>query len=115
MAEQLSPKDLLSRGNSGVHYSVRAAACFALGRYVEGMELARKATIESPGMPTAHRAFLINSALAGRREEAREALQKILRVAPSMSQSWLRESSVWTRGEDLKNYFEAFRIAGLKK
>jgi len=40
------------------------------------MEFAQKAMIESPGMPTAHRAFLINSSLAGRREEAKSCIAK---------------------------------------
>jgi len=115
IAERLGPRDLLSHGNSGAHYNVRATACFGLGRYHAGIEFARKAIIESPGMPTAHRAFLINNALAGRREEAKAGLQRIQRVAPSMSQIWIRESAVWSRGEDHRKYVEAFRIAGLIK
>jgi TolB-like protein len=114
LAERLSPTDLLARGNAGTHNNVRATACFALGRYREGSEFARKAIIDNPSMPTAHRALLMNCALAGNWEESAAARQKLVRLAPDMSQRWIRETAVWTRREDQDKYVEAFRAAGVR-
>jgi TolB-like protein/tetratricopeptide (TPR) repeat protein len=114
IAERLGPKDLLSRGNAGTHNNVRATACFQAARYREGIEFARRAIADSPSMPTAHRALLINCALAGESEQASAALGSIRRLAPAMSQQWIRETAIWTRREDQRKYVEAFRIAGLK-
>ena len=114
MAERLSPTDLLARGNAGAYNNVRATACFALGRYSEGSEFARKAIIDNPSMPTAHRALLMNCALTGNVEEAAATRQKLVRLAPDMSQRWIRETAVWTRREDQNRYVEAFRAAGLR-
>jgi len=114
MADHLSPRDLLARGNTGANNNVRATACFAIGRHREGIGFARKAIIDSPSMPTAYRAFLINAALAGDTAEARAGLRTVLRLAPNMSWGWIRETSVWGRDEDRRKYVEAFRAAGLK-
>jgi tetratricopeptide (TPR) repeat protein len=114
MAERLNPRDLLARGNAGAHNNVRATACFAMERYREGIEFARKTIIDSPAMPTAHRALLINSALAGETEEARAALQKLLQLSPHFSRRWIKETAVWTREDDYRKYIEAFSMAGLE-
>jgi TolB-like protein/tetratricopeptide (TPR) repeat protein len=114
MAERLNPRDLLARGNAGAHNNVRATACFAMERYREGIEFARKTIIDSPAMPTAHRTLLINSALAGETGEARAALQTLLKLSPQVSWTWIEETSVWTRGDDYRKYIEAFSRAGLK-
>jgi tetratricopeptide (TPR) repeat protein len=114
LSERLNPRDLLARGNTGAHNNVRATACFAMGRYREGIEFARKTIIDSPAMPTAHRVLLINSALAGETGEARAALQTLLKLSPHFSRTWIEETAVWTRGDDYRKYMEAFRTAGLK-
>jgi TolB-like protein len=114
MAEALNSRDLLARGNAGTHNNVRATACFAMGRYQEGREFARKAIADSPRMPTAHRAFLINSSLAGNVKEAAAALKTALVLAPDLSQRWIKETAAWARSEDQRRYLEAFRTVGLR-
>ncbi len=53
-----------------------AGACFALGRYEEGIAWARKAVQQNPGVGTAHRLLAANLVSAGRLEEAREVTRK---------------------------------------
>ena len=64
--------------------------------------------------PTAYRALLMNLALAGEADEAKHALQTLRRLAPGMSQDWIKQNAVWTSADTMKRYVEAFRIAGLK-
>jgi TolB-like protein len=113
--EQLSSRDLLARGNTGAQHNVRSTAGFAMGHYRDGIGSARKAMIESPMMPTAYRAFVMNCALAGEKDEACAALQRLMRLAPSLSQRWIRETAVWSRPEDQQKYLEAFCMVGLRK
>ncbi len=114
MAERLAPRDLLARGYAGAHDNVRATACFAIEQYREGMKFAGSAALYSPNSPTAHRALVINSALAGKSDEARQALGTLRRLAPEMSQGWIKQNAVWASDATMKRYVEAFRAAGLK-
>lgn len=114
MAEHLASRDLLARGYAGAHDNVRATACFAIERYREGTQFADSAAVYSPNSPTAHRALLINLALAGKTDEARNTLQTLRRLAPEISQTWIEQNAVWASGETMKRYTEAFRAAGLK-
>jgi len=59
-------------------------------------------------------ALLMNLALAGEADEAKHALQTLRRLAPGMSQNWIRQNAVWASADAMKRYVEAFRIAGLK-
>jgi hypothetical protein len=86
----------------------------ATGRYREGAEFARSAAVYIPSSPTAYRALLMNLALAGESDGAKHALQTLRRLAPGMSQNWIRQNAVWTSADTMKRYVEAFRIAGLK-
>src|SRR6185295_5707409 len=113
MAERLAPRDLLARGYVGAHHNVRAAASFAQERFRDGVAFAKMAIAESPNSPTAYRAFVMNLALAGEVEEAKEALKTLKRLAPDMSQRRLKETGMWTDAEETKKYAEAFRVAGL--
>jgi len=65
IAERLSPRDLLARGNRGANNVMRAAACMVDGRYHDGIEFARKAILENPSSTPAYRQLVINCALAG--------------------------------------------------
>ncbi len=113
LAERLAPRDLLARGYAGAHDNVRATASFATENYRRGIEFAGNAAIYSPNSPTAHRALIINLALGGKSHEARHALQKLRRLAPEMSQSWIKQNAVWSSPETMKRYVEAFRASGL--
>ena len=114
MAERLAPRDLLARGYAGAHNNVRATASFAVEEYDQGIEFARRAIADSPRSPTAYRALLINLALGENVDEAKQALPKLKRIAPNISQAWIKETAVWGREADMKRYVEAFRVSGLK-
>jgi Flp pilus assembly protein TadD len=110
----LAQRDLLARGYIGAHDNVRATASFAIERYREGIDFARKAVTYIPNSPTAHRALVINLAIAGKRDEASEGLRTLKRFAPKVSQIWIKRNSVWASEAAARRYTEAFRIMGLR-
>jgi len=114
LAERLAPRDLLARGYAGAHDNVRATASFATEDYRRGIEFAGNAAIYSPNSPTAHRALVINLALGGKTDQARHALQTLRRLAPEISQNWIKENAVWSSADTMKRYVDAFRASGLK-
>jgi TolB-like protein/cytochrome c-type biogenesis protein CcmH/NrfG len=113
-AVRLSPRDLWAGGSAGISNQVHSLACWAAGRYCDGIEFARKAIIESPNLTPAYRLLVMNCALAGEIEEARAALQSLKRLVPEFSQKWIEEVSPWVRDEDRQRHIEAFRLAGLE-
>ena len=56
----------------------------------------------------------MNLALAGQLDEARRALQTLRRLAPEISQEWIKQNAVWVSDDAMKRYIEAFHAAGLK-
>ena len=113
MAECLSARSLLARGNIAAHDNVRATACIIAERYPEGIEFSRKVIAQSPRQTPALRSLIVNAACAGEREEARLAFKTLQQFAPT-TQEWLDECSmVWRRREHYQKYLEAFRIARL--
>ena len=92
----------------------RQRSSFAIEHYRDGAEFARSAAVYLPNSPTAYRALLMNLALGGEADEAKHALQTLRRLAPGMSQNWIRQNAVWASADAMKRYVEAFRIAGLK-
>ena len=108
-AERLSPRDF----QAGLNNIARAIACFIDGRYREGADFARTATRQSFDSVGAHHLVVVNSALAGDVEAAREALQTLKRFEPCLSRETL-DMAVYARDEDRRRYFEAFRLSGLE-
>lgn len=114
LAERFARRDLLARGYAGAHDNVRATGCFAVERYDDGAEYARRAAVYLPNSPTAYRAMIINLALKGQTHDARRALRTLRRLAPEMTQNWIRRNAVWAGAAAMKRYVDAFRIAGLE-
>jgi TolB-like protein/tetratricopeptide (TPR) repeat protein len=113
--ERLAPRDLLARGYAGAHDNIRATASFAIERYREGINFARRAATYIPNSPPAHRALTINLALAGKFDEARHEVQTLRHFVPKFSQIWIKQNyAVWASDEAAKRFTEAFRIAGLR-
>jgi adenylate cyclase len=115
IAERLSPRDFLVRGNRGANNVMRAAACMVDERYRDGISFARRAIIENPSSIPAYRQLVINSALAGDLDDARLALQVVRRLQPEISLSWLSGWVPFRRQQDRDKYVEGFRLAGLDK
>jgi hypothetical protein len=111
-AERLARHDVLAHGYAGASDHARAAACFAIEHYLEGIDFARKAITCSPNLPPAHRLLLANLALAGRSDEASGALQSVRRLTPNLSTLWIKQRTFWM-ADKRKRFVEAFRIAGL--
>ena len=108
-AERLSPRDF----QAGLNNIARAIACFIDGRYRDGVDFARTATRQNPDAVGAHHLVVVNSALAGDVEAAREALQTLKSFEPDISLQTL-DMAVYARDEDRRRYFEAFRLSGLE-
>jgi TolB-like protein len=113
-AERLAKRDLLARGYGGAHNNVRSTGSFAAEHYHKGIEFGHNAVVDNPNAPTAYRALMINLALGGQLDEAKRALQTLRRLAPEISQDWIRQNSVWTSDSTMKRYIEAFRMVGLE-
>jgi len=113
--ERLAQRDLLARGYVGAHDNIRATVSFAIERYREGINFARRAATYIPNSPPAHRALTINLALAGKFDEAKQEVQMLRGFAPKFSQIWLKQNyAVWASDAAAKRFTEAFRIAGLR-
>jgi TolB-like protein len=106
---RLSPMDPL-RG------LMRAATGFAhllAGRYDEAISWAQRACLDQPNFPVAWRLLASSSALAGRLDQAQEALARALQLDPGLEMSTL--SATFRRAEDFERYAEGLRLAGLSK
>ena len=92
--------------------SALASACFALGRYEEGVVWARKAVQQNTGHGTAHRLLAANLALAGRPEEAREVTRR-RDAAQKTTIGELRAIHMFRQDEVHERYLAAQRLAGV--
>jgi TolB-like protein/tetratricopeptide (TPR) repeat protein len=109
-AMRLSPLDpFMFLMQSGI-----AFAHFLAGRHEEASAWAEKAFAENPRSLRALRLIAASNALAGRPEEARNAIARILELDPEMRLSNLNDrTSKFGRAEDLEKFAKALRLAGL--
>jgi tetratricopeptide (TPR) repeat protein len=109
-AMRLSPLDpIMVLMQSGI-----AFAHFLAGRHEEASAWAEKAFRENPRSLRSLRLIAASNALAGRPEEARNAIARILELDPEMRLSNLNDrTSKFGRAEDLEKYAKALRLAGL--
>lgn len=91
-----------------------AAHClFYQGRYDEAASLATLVLQDAPNAQPPLRIKAASSAMAGRTEEAREAVNLLRRLYPALRISNLKEVLGPYRAEDITRYEEAMRRAGL--
>ena len=64
-------------------YSAKASALFALKRYDEAIEWARRSTMTDPSYPFANSTLAAALALTGRGAEAHEAVQRLASLPPT--------------------------------
>jgi adenylate cyclase len=109
-AMRLSPLDpFMSFMQSSI-----AFAHFFAGRHEEASVWAENAFRENPRSPRSLRIIAASNALAGRPEEARNAIARILEIDPEMRLSNLNDLiSKFGRAEDLEKFAKALRLAGL--
>ena len=90
-----------------------AYAHFIAGRYAESSSWAEMAIRERRNHVLALRILSASCAMAGRLEQARETLVRLLELDPALRISNLRHVSPFRRPEDFAKFAEALRKAGL--
>jgi TolB-like protein len=109
-AMRLSPLDpLVAAMRAGT-----AFAHFLLGRYDQAASWAAMALQDNPDFQTALRIQAASNAMAGRPEQARQAVARLRQLNPALHVSSLKNvMGPFQRAEDLSRYEEALRRAGL--
>ncbi len=106
---RLSPLDpLIYAAQYGI-----AFAHFLAGRYDEASSWAEKALREDPNYYPAVRVYAASSVLAGRLEEAQNAMARLREIDPSLRVSDLKDLTPLRRPGDIARYAEGLRKAGL--
>ena len=90
-----------------------AFAHFIAGQYDEASYWANKALVGRPDYPTALRLAAASNALAGRLDEARNAMERLRQIDPTLRVSNLKDRIPLRRADDLSRYEEGLRKAGL--
>ena len=106
---RMSPLDPLL---SWMHAATAFAHVFA-GRYGLAVTHAEQALSEKPSQHLALRAVALSKALAGRIDEARTVMARLLQTDPALRVSNLKELTPLRRPEDMARYTEGLRLAGL--
>ncbi|MFB9269735.1 winged helix-turn-helix domain-containing tetratricopeptide repeat protein [Bradyrhizobium erythrophlei] len=108
-AMRLSPLD------PGLHsmQAAMALAHFIGGDYEAALVWADRARRENANFLPAHRNVAASAALAGRQDEARKAVARVLEIDPMSRISNLADHVPLARTKDLENYAEGLRRAGL--
>ncbi len=108
-AHQLSPFD----PHSFYFDSTLIVPCLALRQFERVVTLGRRSLALNPSMMGTMKGLLSALGHLGRREEAAELRAKMRQVAPSLTLTNAVERSPLRRPEDLANYAEGLRLAGL--
>ena len=88
-------------------------ANFALGRYDEAVQWAQRGMREKSGMTWAYRDLAVYLALAGRIDEAKEAIAELVATRPEPDYREVGEALRFIEPSLLKRYLDGLRIAGL--
>jgi len=107
-AMRLSPFDPITAG----FHTAAASAHFFAGRYDEALASAARAFRENPRFPLLRTVAAAN-ALAGRMEEAADAMARLRQLSPELRVSNLSLPFPLKRAEDFAKYREGLRLAGL--
>jgi adenylate cyclase len=107
-AIRLSPRDpfrwFYFSSSAGVHFQAR--------RYEDAVEWAKRSIRENPRFPYSRAVLAASYGHLGRGDEAREAVEELLRTQPGFSLAFVRESSVGD-SPGLDHYLDGLRKAGL--
>jgi Flp pilus assembly protein TadD len=90
-----------------------AAAHFFAGRYGEALSWSEEALRENPTYMSAWRFLAASCAMIGRHEQARSAMARLRKLDPALRISNLKHLITFRRPEDLANWVEGLRKAGL--
>jgi TolB-like protein len=108
-ALRLSPLD----PQCSVMWAGIAFAHFCAGRYNEACLWATKSLQETPNFLSALRVAAAGNALAGRLQEAQDAVRCIRQIDPRLRVSTVKDWASFRRPEDLSRFEDGLRTAGL--
>jgi tetratricopeptide (TPR) repeat protein len=108
-AMRLSPQD----SHMFLAQTATAAAHFFAGRYGEALSWSEEALRENPTYMSAWRFLAASCAMIGRHEQARSAMARLRKLDPALRISNLKHLITFRRPEDLANWVEGLRKAGL--
>ena len=77
------------------------------------MRLARESLRQRSDFVGAHHVLTSASGMAGRRDDAQQALEALRRAQPNVSLAWIAANMPIRHAADLEHYLEGFRRAGL--
>jgi adenylate cyclase len=106
MAMRLDPRNL-RRQNRWLHISI---AYYFLREYDASIDAAKEVIRLNPELGTRSLAAALGQ--AGRLDEARQALQRTIAVAPKSFEMYVRHRAPWFRPEDHRHILEGLRKAG---
>ena len=118
------PKEAIAHGEQAIRMSPHdpqtglfnvalAAAHYLEGRFGEAVAFGRKATQLSPQLSGAHRIYVASLGQAGQINEARDALQRLKEVQPTISIAWIERYVPYTSSA-MPKFIDGMRKAGLE-
>jgi tetratricopeptide (TPR) repeat protein len=90
-----------------------ALAHFVAARYEEAASWAERALRDRPTYASAVRLLAASCAMAGRQEQAHQAIARLRQLDPGLRVSNVKDLMPFRRPEDLTRFTEALRKAGL--
>jgi len=108
-AFRMSPHDPLI----AFFYSGMCAAHYFAWRFDEAVEWGRKTIQQRPGFIAGHRILCASLAQAGKTEELRAAMARLLELQPNISIAWLEEHVPYTP-RAIAHFLDGMRKAGLE-
>ena len=90
-----------------------AMGSYLCGDYEAATAAAKRAIRENPEYPNTYRWLAAALGQVGRIEEAKEALEKAIAVAPAAFEMYVRQRVPWHRPEDYAHMLEGLRKAGM--
>ena len=100
---------------SAVRFNQIALALYYNREYEAAVDAANRAIRSSPSYPNPYRWLAAALGQLGRIEEAKQALEKAIAIAPASFDMYARERAPWRRPEDHAHMLEGLRKAGWRE
>jgi adenylate cyclase len=97
---------------SAVRFNQIALALYFTGEYDAAVDAANRAIHSSPNYPNPYRWLAAALGQLGRIEEAKQALEKAIEIAPASFHMYVSERAPWRRPENHAHMLECLRKAG---
>jgi len=108
MSIRLDPRDAFA----AIRLMHVGSALYLSRRYHAAVEAAKQTIRSYPDFPLTYRWLAAALAQAGRIEEANEALETAIAIAPASFEMYVRGRAPWMRAEDHAHILEGLRKAG---